>query len=71
MEVRPVTPEIARQLNLRLAEGVVVVRVDDESPAAAAGVQRGDVIREINRQRIQHDRRFREGDEGLSRTVTG
>jgi serine protease Do len=53
MEVRPVTPEVARQLNLRSAEGVVVVRVDDESPAAAAGVQRGDVIREINRQRIR------------------
>jgi serine protease Do len=52
MEVRPVTPEIARQLNLRTAEGVVVVRVDDESPAAAAGVQRGDVIREVNRQRV-------------------
>jgi serine protease Do len=53
MEVRPVTPEVARQLNLRTPDGVVVVRVDDESPAAAAGVQRGDVIREINRQRVQ------------------
>jgi serine protease Do len=53
VEVRPVTPEIARQLNLRNAEGVVVVRVDDESSAAAAGVQRGDVIREINRQRVR------------------
>jgi serine protease Do len=53
LEVRPVTPEIARQLNLRAAEGVVVVRVDDESPAAAAGIQRGDVVREINRQRIR------------------
>ena len=53
MEIRPVTPEVARQLNLRNAEGVVVVRVDDESPAATAGVQRGDVIREINRQRIR------------------
>jgi serine protease Do len=53
MEVRPVTPEVARQLNLRSAEGVVVVKVDDESQAASAGVQRGDVIREINRQRIR------------------
>jgi serine protease Do len=53
MEVRAVTPEIARQLNLRSAEGVVVVKVDDESPAASAGVQRGDVIREINRQRVR------------------
>jgi serine protease Do len=53
LEVRPVTPEIARQLNLRSAEGVVVVRVEDGSPAADAGIQRGDVIREINRQRVR------------------
>jgi serine protease Do len=53
LEVRPVTPEIARQLNLRSPEGVVVVRVEDEGPAAEAGLQRGDVIRELNRQRVR------------------
>jgi serine protease Do len=53
LEVRPVTPEIARQLNLPSAEGVVVARVEDGSSAAEAGVQRGDVIREINRQRVR------------------
>jgi serine protease Do len=53
LEVRPVTPEIARQLNLPAPEGVVVARVEDGSPAAEAGVQRGDVIREINRQRVR------------------
>ena len=54
MEIRPITPDIARQLNLRSTEGVIVARVDDESPAGAAGVQRGDVIREINRQKIKN-----------------
>ena len=54
MEIRPITPDIARQLNLRSTEGVVVARVDDESPAGAAGVQRGDIIREINRQKIKN-----------------
>jgi serine protease Do len=53
LEVRPVTPEIARQLNLPSADGVVVARVEDGSGAADAGVQRGDVIREINRQRVR------------------
>jgi serine protease Do len=53
LEVRPVTPEIARQLNLPAPEGVVVARVEDGSAAAEAGVQRGDVIREINRQRVR------------------
>jgi serine protease Do len=53
LEVRPVTPELARQFTLREATGVVVVRVEDGSPAAAAGIQRGDVIREMNRQRVR------------------
>ena len=51
--MRPVTPEVARQLNLRSTEGVLVTRVEDGSGAAEAGVQRGDVIREINRQRVR------------------
>jgi serine protease Do len=53
LEVRPITPEVARQMNLPSAEGVIVARVDDGSSAADAGVQRGDVIREINRQRVK------------------
>jgi serine protease Do len=53
LDVRPITPDIARQLNLRSPEGVVVVRIDEDSPAAEAGLQRGDVIREVNRQRVR------------------
>jgi serine protease Do len=53
LDVRPVTPEIARQLNLRSPDGVVVLRIEDESPAAEAGIQRGDVISEVNRQRVR------------------
>jgi serine protease Do len=52
MEVRPITPEVARQLNLRSTDGVVVTRVEEDTAATEAGVQRGDVIREINRQKI-------------------
>jgi serine protease Do len=53
LDVRAITPEVARQLNLRASEGVIVARVDEGSPAAEAGIQRGDVIREINRQRVR------------------
>jgi serine protease Do len=53
LEVRPVTPEIARQLNLRTTEGVIVVRVDEGSPAAEAGVQRGDVVKQLNSQPVR------------------
>jgi serine protease Do len=65
IEVRPITPEIARQLNLRSTEGVVVTRVEDGSGAAEAGVQRGDVIREINRQRVRNLADFERLTKGL------
>jgi len=41
LDVRPITPDVARQLNLRGAEGVLVFGAEDESPAADAGLQRG------------------------------
>jgi len=53
LEVRPVTPEIARQLNLRSTDGVVVTRVEDGTPAAEAGVQRGDVVKQLNGQTVK------------------
>ena len=53
LEVRPITPEIARQLNLKSNDGVIVARIDEGSAAGDAGVQRGDVIREINRQKVR------------------
>jgi serine protease Do len=53
LEVRPITPEVARQLNLPSTDGVVVARVEDGTSAADAGIQRGDVIREINRQKVR------------------
>jgi len=53
LDVRPITPELARQLNLRNPEGVIVFQVEEDSAASEAGVQRGDVIREVNRQRVR------------------
>jgi serine protease Do len=73
LDVRPVTPELARQLNLRSTEGVVVARVEENSAASEAGVQRGDVIREINRQKVRaladYERLTRDVKEGDRLTV--
>ncbi|MBI4241316.1 MAG: Do family serine endopeptidase [Candidatus Rokubacteria bacterium] len=73
LEVRAITPELARQLGLRNAEGVQVSRVEDGSPAEEAGIQRGDLIREINRQRVKalgdYDRMVRDLKPGDRVTV--
>jgi serine protease Do len=73
LDVRPITPEVARQLNLRTSEGIIVARVDEGSPAAEAGIQRGDVIREINRQKIRtvadYERLAKEAKDGDRLTV--
>jgi serine protease Do len=53
LEVRPITPDMARQLNLRTTEGIIVARVEEGSAAQEAGIQRGDVIREVNRQKVR------------------
>lgn len=50
VEVRNITPEIARELDLpRDQTGVVIVQVEPGSTADEAGLQRGDVIIEVNR----------------------
>ena len=52
--VEPLTPEIASELNLRPGtQGVVIDSVDPAGPAAAAGIQRADVIQEVNRQPVR------------------
>ncbi|MDT7542495.1 MAG: serine protease Do [Acidobacteriota bacterium] len=52
--VEPVTPDIARQLQLKPGEqGVVVGEVDPAGPAADAGISQGDVIEQVNRQPVR------------------
>ena len=54
----------------RRREGVMVARVDEDSPAAEAGVQRGDVIREINRQQIRSTADFETPHQARPRRAT-
>jgi Do/DeqQ family serine protease len=53
LSVQPLTPEIARELDLtKKTEGVVVRDVDPDGAGAAAGLQPGDVISQVNGQAI-------------------
>jgi S1-C subfamily serine protease len=54
ISVEPLTPEIAQQLQLRPGTtGLVIDTVDPTGPALTAGIQRGDVIQEVNRQPVR------------------
>jgi serine protease Do len=53
MTVSSVTPELARHYGLSEDEGVVVVAVDEESPAAEAEVEEGDLILEIDHKPVK------------------
>ncbi len=50
--ISDVTPENSKFFNLTDAEGALVTQVESDSPAAKAGVKVGDVIRELDGQKI-------------------
>jgi len=53
LTLQPMTPQIAKQLNLESdSEGLVVSDVDQNGVAAEAGIARGDVLLEINRKPV-------------------
>jgi serine protease Do len=67
MQVQNLTPEIAHQLKLPSSvTGVVVTEVDSSSAAEAAGIQRGDVIQEVNRKPVRDVSQFRQALSGTS-----
>jgi Do/DeqQ family serine protease len=54
MTVEPLTPEVARELELTgRREGVVIREVEPDGAAAAAGLQPGDVIAQVNGQAVK------------------
>jgi hypothetical protein len=85
ISVTPVTGPLRAQLNLPPGVGLVVERVDKDSPAAAAGIQRYDILEQLNDQILVNPEQFgvvvrlaKPGDEaslkvfrkGESKTVT-
>ncbi len=59
ISVQNLTPDIAHQLKVSPnTHGVVVTSVDPSSDAAEAGLRRGDVIEEVNRQPVRNTSDF-------------
>lgn len=53
LTVKELTKELASSLRIKETSGVVVTDVRDDSPALNLGIQRGDIIKEINGRRIE------------------
>jgi serine protease Do len=60
VQVENLNSDITQQLNLPAGtRGVVITRVDPDSIAAETGLQRGDVIQEVNRKPVNNVEQFR------------
>ncbi len=53
LSVEPVTGDFGKENNVRERNGVVVTDVGQGSPAADAGLQRGDIIKEVNDTKVK------------------
>jgi serine protease Do len=56
VQVQPVTAEIADSLGLKEAKGAIVDNPQDNSPAAKAGIEAGDVITAVNGTAVKDSR---------------
>lgn len=65
MQVRPLTPEIARRLGYEDEQGVVITGIRSGSVAERAGLREGYLIQEINRQAIRSVNDFNDAMRGL------
>ena len=52
MELETLTPEKARRYGISDTEGLLILDVDINSPAAEAGLRQGDIILEVDREKI-------------------
>jgi serine protease Do len=59
LTVQDLTPEIAKHLGIAEKAGVLVSEVKAGSPAHEAGIRRGDIIKEIDRQSIEDLKGYR------------
>ena len=56
VKVKPMTVEVAERLGLKKAQGAVIDRPEEGSPAAKAGLERGDVITAIDGNPVKDSR---------------
>lgn len=53
LDLQPLTPDMAKRLKIPDTKGMLIASVDPNGAAAEKGVQRGDVLLEVNRQEVE------------------
>lgn len=67
LQVQNLTPALAKQLGVpSTTTGVVVTEVDPSSTAAAAGIQRGDIIQEVDRKPVHNLDQYQQAAAGTA-----
>ena len=59
VSIQPITQELASALGLKDTNGVLVSDVTPDSPAAHAGVKRGDVVRKVDNEEVHNPNALR------------
>ena len=59
LTVDDITPQWKRQFGIKARTGVIVIKVEADSPADDAGIEPGDVIREVNKKAIRNLRDYK------------
>jgi serine protease Do len=67
LEVAPLTADVAKELNLKSTEGVVITGVEDSSPAANAGLKTSMVIAQVGKKPVHSVEEFNAAMAGARR----
>jgi serine protease Do len=54
MTLQEITPELAKQYDLTITSGILIVNVENNSPAAEADIRSGDIIIEVDRMPVNN-----------------
>jgi len=59
MSVQDITPELAEHFNLSETTGVLITNIVPDSPADKANIRRGDIIVEVDKQKVKNVNQFK------------
>jgi len=76
INVQDLTPELAERFHIKEDKGVLITKVDPGSTAEAKGLREGDLIKELNREKVNnaddfknHAAKIKKGDGVLLRVI--